>query len=67
MDNKKFTNELGVTWEKNDMCSDYKGHAIWLCTFPEGYQSYVIVKDGKVLGESQQIESICCRIDALTF
>jgi len=55
---EKFTNELGITWEKNCMCDDYKGHQIWLCTFPDGHQSYVIVKDEKVIGDSQQIEDI---------
>lgn len=71
--NPDFVNELGVKWWLDETTTDYAKQRgllntkVWLLEEQNGHRIYVITEDDKIVGESQQLEAIGCKLDVLGF
>ena len=69
-DRPDFVNDEGVKWWADKSATDYAKTRgveaqVWLTELPNGYRSYLIVKDGLPIFEAQQIEAVGAHIDIM--
>lgn len=73
-----FINELGVKWWVHESLTAYAGKplktlprldesVVYLTERPNGYKSFVLICDSIPLAESQTLEGMAFKIDALRF
>jgi len=74
--NPDFVNEKGVKWWRDKLLTEHAtradsfgtalpDHVAWLIEEPNGRRTYLLTADGDVLAESQQLETIACKIDII--
>lgn len=61
-----FVNDVGIKWWLYKGMTEklHKGQ-VFNVEFPSGERQRVILQDGNIVYETQDIDSLCCRIDVL--